>query len=66
MLRYRDFRPQAAGIRAMLPHVDRFLPAHNLRSIVDLIGILDQAGGAYSRTGVMPDAWADGRAEEAA
>jgi uncharacterized protein with von Willebrand factor type A (vWA) domain len=66
MLRYRDFRPQAAGIRAMLPHVDRFLPAHNLRSIVDLIGILDQAGAPHARADATPSAWTGGRAQEAA
>ena len=28
--------PRAAGMRAMLPHVDLFLPVHNLKSLVDL------------------------------
>lgn len=45
VLRYRDFKPRAGGIRAMLPHVDRFLPAHNLASITDLVRILNGAGG---------------------
>lgn len=40
VLRYRDFQPLAQGIRAMLPHVDRFLPAHNLRSLVELCAVL--------------------------
>lgn len=37
MLRYRDFEPRAAGVRTMLPHVDRFVPAHNLVSIHSVV-----------------------------
>jgi uncharacterized protein with von Willebrand factor type A (vWA) domain len=40
LLRYAGFEPRAAGIRAMLPHVDRFLPAHNLQSLQDLARVL--------------------------
>lgn len=40
MLRYDRFEPRAQGIRAMLPHVDRFLPAHNVASLADLARIL--------------------------
>ncbi len=29
-------KPGAAGVRALLPHVDRFLPVHNLASLADL------------------------------
>lgn len=36
MLRYARFEPKAAGMKAMLPHVDRFLPAHNVASLIDL------------------------------
>ncbi|HET9642460.1 MAG TPA: VWA domain-containing protein [Burkholderiaceae bacterium] len=36
LLRYDAFEPRAAGIRAMLPHVDRFVPAHNLASLEQL------------------------------
>jgi len=36
LLRFEGFEPRAAGIRAMLPHVDRFLPAHNVASLADL------------------------------
>ena len=36
LLRYDKFEARPAGVRAMLPHVDRFLPVHNLRSLVDL------------------------------
>jgi uncharacterized protein with von Willebrand factor type A (vWA) domain len=36
LLRYAAFEPRARGIRAMLPHVDRFLPVHDLASLEDL------------------------------
>ena len=40
LLRYAGFEPRAAGIRAMLPHVDRFVPAHNLESLAALAEVL--------------------------
>lgn len=40
LLRFDDFEPLASGIKAMLPYVDRFLPAHNINSLVDLGGVL--------------------------
>ncbi|MCC7284611.1 MAG: VWA domain-containing protein [Burkholderiaceae bacterium] len=42
LLRFDRFQPKAAGIRAMLPHVDRFLPVHNLESIEQLVRLLGQ------------------------
>ena len=36
LLRYDGFEARAAGIVAMRPHVDLFLPAHNLESLADL------------------------------
>jgi uncharacterized protein with von Willebrand factor type A (vWA) domain len=33
LLRYEKFEPRAAGIRAMLPWVDLFVPAHNIESL---------------------------------
>ncbi len=36
LLRYDKFAPKAAGIRAILPHVDELRPIHNLQSIMDL------------------------------
>jgi uncharacterized protein len=35
-----DYEPLAGGMRAALPHVDRFLPGHNLASLEDLAGVL--------------------------
>ena len=44
LLRFEQFEPKAAGIKAMLPHVDRFLPAHNLQSLADLVAALALPG----------------------
>lgn len=44
LLRYAAFEPKAGGIRAMRPHVDLFLPAHNLASLEQLATLLAQAG----------------------
>jgi uncharacterized protein len=43
VLRYAGFEAKASGIRKMLPHVDLFLPAHNLASLSTLIAILRDA-----------------------
>jgi len=48
LLRYEGFQPVATGVRLMLPHVDEFLPAHNLDSLVDLARALSPA---HARTG---------------
>jgi uncharacterized protein with von Willebrand factor type A (vWA) domain len=40
LLRFDAFQPRAAGIKAMLPHVDQFLPAHNLESLAQLAQVL--------------------------
>jgi uncharacterized protein with von Willebrand factor type A (vWA) domain len=40
LLRYDGFQPRAAGIRAMLPHVDLHLPVHNLESLDRLVAVL--------------------------
>ncbi len=42
MLRYSEFEPRALGVRTMLPHVDSFLPAHNIESIARLSRLLQQ------------------------
>ncbi len=59
LLRFDRFEPRAAGIRAILPHVDRFLPVHNLASLADLavalraprvpVSSLTRAGGIAPR-----------------
>lgn len=40
LLRFEGFEARPAGIRAMLPYVDAFLPAHNINSLVDLAAAL--------------------------
>jgi uncharacterized protein with von Willebrand factor type A (vWA) domain len=45
LLRFEKFQPKAAGIRAMLPHVDRFLPVHNLDSLEHLVRLLGSPDG---------------------
>lgn len=42
LLRFARFEPRAAGIRTMLPHVDCFLPAHNLESLAQIASVLSQ------------------------
>lgn len=42
LLRYEKFEARPAGVRAMLPHVDRFLPVHNLKSLIDLAHALSR------------------------
>ncbi|MFA7505488.1 MAG: VWA domain-containing protein [Burkholderiaceae bacterium] len=50
LLRFDGFEPRASGVRALLPHVDRFLPVHNLDSLHAL-------GHAFaSAPGRSPDA----------
>jgi len=50
MLRYKQFEAKATGIRTMLPHVDLFLPAHNLDSLAQLGKILRAAGVPSKRS----------------
>jgi hypothetical protein len=40
LLRYEGFEPKAAGVRAMLPHVDEIRPVHNLASMEALCDAL--------------------------
>lgn len=51
LLRYAAFAPRAAGIKAMLPHCDAFLPAHNLQSLDALAEVL---AGAPGRRTIRP------------
>ena len=40
LLRFDAFKPVAMGVQLMLPHVDAFLPAHNIESLADLAAAL--------------------------
>jgi len=37
LLGFRGYRPQTLGMQAALPFIDDFLPAHNLKSLVQLV-----------------------------
>jgi uncharacterized protein with von Willebrand factor type A (vWA) domain len=50
LLRFEDFEPIAAGVRLMLPHVDAFLPAHNIESLTDLAHSLRSSREITRRT----------------
>jgi uncharacterized protein with von Willebrand factor type A (vWA) domain len=49
MLRYVKFEAKAMGIKAMLPHVDLFLPAHNVASLMQLAQVLSRADTSMGR-----------------
>jgi uncharacterized protein with von Willebrand factor type A (vWA) domain len=50
LLRYDRFEPRPAGIRAMLPYVDDFLPVHNLQSLMQLAGAFEHPRSVRSWT----------------
>ena len=50
LLRYDGFEPRAAGVRALLPHVDTFVPVHNLNSIADLAQALGSGKARVAST----------------
>ncbi len=52
LLRYDGFRPEARGIREMLPHVDELRPAHNVASLESLAAAL--AGERTERRPASP------------
>ena len=56
LLRYEGFEARPAGIKAMLPHVDDFLPVHNLQSLTELAAALDrpQPRGRYPVRATRP------------
>ena len=47
LLRYDQFQPKVSGIRKMLPHVDAFLPVHNLASLGDLAEVLGPGSSQF-------------------
>ncbi len=49
LLRYEGFEARPAGIRAMLPHVDEFLPVHNLESLKQLAGAFARRSNVRGR-----------------
>ena len=49
LLRYDKFQPLAAGIGAILPHVDEFRSIHNLESVAGLAAVLSGTGTQPAR-----------------
>jgi uncharacterized protein len=57
LLRFEHFEARPAGIRAMLPHVDLFLPVHNLNSLQalgDALSSLDTGARQAGRIAPSP------------
>jgi uncharacterized protein with von Willebrand factor type A (vWA) domain len=51
LLRYAGFEARPAGIRAILPYVDEFLPVHNVASLRELSDALDPRRKRSERRG---------------
>lgn len=49
LLRWEGFEPRAAGMRALLPHVDELRPIHNLHSLDQLAAVLSGRPAAGER-----------------
>ncbi len=63
LLRYAGFEARAAGVRALLPHVDEFRPVHDLASVAQLAEALMVAPGRPARAvNARPGAARAGRA----
>jgi uncharacterized protein len=43
-----DYQPLAGGMRAALPHIDRFVPGHNLASLEELANVLGRSKGRHA------------------
>lgn len=54
LLRYEGFEPHAAGIRAMLPHVDEHRAVHDLASLEELVAALGLRHGRHDETSPGP------------
>ncbi|MEK7400785.1 MAG: VWA domain-containing protein [Gemmatimonadota bacterium] len=48
LLRFDRFEPRPAGVRAMLPYVDDFLPCHNMDSLLQLAAAFDNARPSWN------------------
>jgi uncharacterized protein with von Willebrand factor type A (vWA) domain len=53
LLRWEGFAPKAAGIRAMLPHVDSFRAGHNIASLAALAQALSRPDDAGDKARLM-------------
>ena len=46
LLRYEGFKPEAGGVRTILPHIDDFRPVHNIASLMDIAAALSAPAAA--------------------
>jgi uncharacterized protein with von Willebrand factor type A (vWA) domain len=53
LLRWDGFAPKAAGIRAMLPHVDSFRAGHSIASLEELAGVISRPDDLGEKTRLM-------------
>lgn len=53
LLRWDGFAPRAAGIRALLPHVDSFRAGHSVASLEGLGRVISDAGDAGEKARLM-------------
>ena len=53
LLRWDGFAPKAAGIRAMLPHVDSFRAGHNIAALAGLAEALSRPDDAGEKARLM-------------
>ena len=53
LLRWDGFAPRAAGIRAMLPHVDSFRAGHSIASLEDLAAVISSARDSGEKPRLM-------------
>ena len=58
LLRWDGFAPKAAGIRAMLPHVDSFRAGHSIASLEELAAVISRADDTGEKTRLMIEAGA--------
>ena len=53
LLRWEGFEARAQGVRALLPHVDAFVAAHNIASLDELARIIARAEGQGEKPRLM-------------
>ncbi|KIN64754.1 VWA containing CoxE family protein [Sulfitobacter noctilucicola] len=55
LLRWDGFAPKAAGIRAMLPHVDSFRAGHSIASLEELAGVISRPDDVGEKARLMTE-----------
>ena len=48
LLRYEGFKPEAGGVRTILPHIDEFRPVHNIASLMGIAAALSEPATAWA------------------